>query len=291
MSIKVLYGLGRVDLLGAVPRKSGINSVLVGGQSGKSSEARPIPKVTTRGHMRAFFKVVALTAALIAIPGFNCRPAAAQTSGVGADGNTRFLWRGTDGSLALWELDPQLTYLQSHAYGPYLGWTPSVMTAGNNNFSYVLWRRTDGATAIWVVDPQLNFFGAIIYNPIAGWTAESLSTDVGSTNLRLTWKRTDGAAAIYILDQNLNTVGSATFGPFFGYDPGAQGQAPLRTRLSGQASPMRTSRTTIEADRRAAAAMKEPSSSKRTLRIRDIRPVEPLQPKLPRHVLPSTDLR
>jgi len=79
----------------------------------------------------------------------------------------RDLWRGTDGSLALWELDPQLTYLQSHAYGPYLGWTPSVMTAGNNNFSYVLWRRTDGATAIWVVDPQLNFFGAIIYNPIA----------------------------------------------------------------------------------------------------------------------------
>jgi hypothetical protein len=56
----------------------------------------------------------------------------AQTSGVGSDGQTRILWRGTDGSVSLWNVDASLNYLAYHAYGPYDGWIPIALTTAPN---------------------------------------------------------------------------------------------------------------------------------------------------------------
>jgi len=119
--------------------------------------------------------------------GLSARAASAQTQvgAVGADGYTRAMWRGTDGSISLWKLDPVLNYVGSHVYGPYGGWSPvSLAMLGNN--SYVLWRYTDGTADIWLLDANLNFIGSKTFGPASGWTPEGLGVDPYG-NLRLVW--------------------------------------------------------------------------------------------------------
>src|SRR3954447_26066167 len=67
----------------------------------------------------------------------------AQTGGVGGDGYTRLMWRGTDGSISLWKLDPALFSAGAHTYGPYSGWLPIAMATTGSNLGYVLWNSTD----------------------------------------------------------------------------------------------------------------------------------------------------
>src|SRR5664279_1828996 len=87
----------------------------------------------------------------------------AQTSGVGNDGYTRILWRGTDGSISMWKLDANVNYVTYHAYGPYDGYTPIALTTAGNNYSYVLWRNTDGSISLWEVDPNLNYVNSKVF--------------------------------------------------------------------------------------------------------------------------------
>jgi hypothetical protein len=54
------------------------------------------------------FRFVALAAIAAIALAFHPDAASAQNSGLGGDGYTRALWRGTDGSISLWKLDPPL---------------------------------------------------------------------------------------------------------------------------------------------------------------------------------------
>jgi hypothetical protein len=73
----------------------------------------------------------------------------AQTSGVGGDGYTRLLWRGTDGSISLWKLDGNLKEVSFHAYGPYPDYEPIAITAAADSYTYGLWRKTDNSISLW----------------------------------------------------------------------------------------------------------------------------------------------
>jgi hypothetical protein len=146
--------------------------------------------------------------------------ASAQTSGIGNDGDTRALWRATDGSVSLWKLDGSLNLLTYHGYGPYAGWVPIALTVGQNNSTYVLWRFTDGSISLWEVDANLNYVTSRIYGPYTGWIAQGLSTGPGS-ELRIIWRYTTGMISIWDVDASLNLVTSRAYGPYFGYDPGA----------------------------------------------------------------------
>jgi hypothetical protein len=145
----------------------------------------------------------------------------AQTSGVGQDGYTRFLWKGTDYSISLWQLDPSLNFYNYHLYGPYNGWDPIALTTAHNNNSYVLWRYYDGTITVWSVDTLLNYITQKNYGPYTGWSAKGLSVDTGTgSGFRIIWRHTGGSVAVWQLDQNLNYVNSKNYGPYFGYDPG-----------------------------------------------------------------------
>ena len=148
----------------------------------------------------------------------------AQTSGIGGDGNTRLLWRGTDSSISLWELNSSLGLITSHAYGPYTYWTPIAITTANNNHTYVLWRYTDNSISLWDVDPNLNYVTSHVYGPYAGYVAKGLSVETNGTNtLRVIWRYYDGSVAVWSVDSNLNYLGSQGYGPYFGWDPGYGG--------------------------------------------------------------------
>jgi hypothetical protein len=77
----------------------------------------------------------------------------AQTSGVGGDGFTRLLWRGTNGSISLWKLDGNLNEMGVHVYGPFPDYDPIAITAAANSYTYVLWRNTDNSISLWGVYP------------------------------------------------------------------------------------------------------------------------------------------
>jgi hypothetical protein len=147
----------------------------------------------------------------------------AQTSGVGGDGYTRLLWRGTNGSISLWELDPNLNFVTYHEYGPFALWWPIALITAHNNYTYILWRYYDGSISLWLVDPNLNYVTDHIYGPYPGWVAKDLSVDTnGSTNgLRVIWRYYDGSVNVWWVDQNLNFVKNDIYGPYFGYYPGS----------------------------------------------------------------------
>jgi hypothetical protein len=172
--------------------------------------------------MSARKKLLAIAAAVTICATSHSGALFAQTSGIGGDGITRVLWRGTDSSISLWALDSNLNFITSHAYGPFPGWFPIAITTDSNNFTYVLWRNSDGAITLWLVNPSLNFLTSTVYGPFAGWLAEGLSVSTnGSNNFRVLWRHSTGALSVWNVDGNLNLVNSNVYGPFFGYDPGS----------------------------------------------------------------------
>jgi hypothetical protein len=163
------------------------------------------------------FKSIAFAAIAAIALAFHPGDASAQTSGLGGDGYTRTMVRGTDGSISIWKLDPALNFVGSHNYGPYAGWLPVALTVTGNNNSYVLWKYTDGGASIWVVDANLNFVTSRNFGPIANWIVTGLGTDTNG-NIGLLWTSTVGQASIWIINAALNVVStSKVYGPYFGW--------------------------------------------------------------------------
>jgi DNA-binding beta-propeller fold protein YncE len=139
-----------------------------------------------------------------------------QVATVGADGYTRAMWRGTDGSVSLWKLDTVLNFVGSHNYGPYAGWSPVALTMLGNN-TYVLWSATDGMANIWVLDANLNFITSRTFGPVGGWVPEGLGVDPYG-NIRLVWRTPAYQVAIWVINAALNIIGSSpVYGPYFGW--------------------------------------------------------------------------
>ena len=112
----------------------------------------------------------------------------AQQSGVGSDGYTRLLWRGTNSNISLWKIPPLSSSASptSQVYGPYTYWTPIAITTASDNNSYVLWRYTDNSISIWEVNANLNYVTSHAYGPYPGWVAKGLSvTNDGTSYFRL----------------------------------------------------------------------------------------------------------
>jgi hypothetical protein len=173
--------------------------------------------------MSARKKLLAVAAAVAMWAVIQPGTASAQTSGVGADGYTRFAWRGTDGSISLWQINPSFNFYNSHAYGPYAGYTPIAFSADANNNAYVLWKYSDGSISVWKVDTLLNFVTSHVYGPYTGWSARSLGAQTSGSGFRIIWEYTNGSVSVWQLDANLNFVRNYVAGPYFGWDPGFYG--------------------------------------------------------------------
>lgn len=154
----------------------------------------------------------------------------AQTSGVGSDGDTRFMWWGNNySSISIWRLDPSLGGPVSfHEYGPYDGWTPMALTVGSNNYTYVLWKDGNGSISIRSLDPNLNYIMGHAWGPYAGWTPVSISVSQdGANTLRVIWRGTQGQVSVWTLDANLNLLTYAGYGPYPGWDSASPPPAPI----------------------------------------------------------------
>jgi hypothetical protein len=143
----------------------------------------------------------------------------AQNSGIGSDGYTRLLWKGSDSSIIIWKLDSSLYYFDSVTYGPYFSWVPQAIAVGPDNYTRILWKNPNGSIIIWLVDPYLNFYSSRIYGPFTGWCADSISVDPFYNTSSLTWSATNGEVAIWSLDANLDFITSRAYGPLTAYDP------------------------------------------------------------------------
>jgi hypothetical protein len=165
--------------------------------------------------MVAFKSILAAGIVAIALA-FQPGAASACCGGVGADGYTRTWWRGTDGSISLWKLDPNFNAVASHVYGPYAGWWPySLQMIGNN--SYFLWRYTDGTASIWILDANLNYVTSSTFGPVAGWEPEGLGGD-GHGNIRLLWHTPAHQVTAWVINAALTVIGSSpVYGPYFGW--------------------------------------------------------------------------
>jgi hypothetical protein len=162
----------------------------------------------------------------------------AQTSGVGGDGFTRLLWRGTNGSISLWKLDGNLNEMGVHVYGPFPDYDPIAITAAANSYTYVLWRNTDNSISLWGVYPALNLAFYKAYGPYPCFIAETLSADTnGNSTLRLVWRNTNGQADVWFLDNNLNYIRSQVYTNSFGFNPGPASAAAVKAATPGTADP------------------------------------------------------
>jgi hypothetical protein len=182
--------------------------------------------------------LIPMAAAIVAVwVGIHPGTLSAQTSGVGCDGYTRLLWRGTDSSSILWNLDPSLNYVgASSVYGPYIGWIPVSIAVGCDDYTRLLWKDTDGTAGLWLLSPTLVYVNSTFYGPYSGWLPESLSIDPYHPDyLRLIWKKTNGEVAVWILDPNLNFVTSQFYGPYFGWDAGTASAAPHKSTTPKEA--------------------------------------------------------
>jgi hypothetical protein len=167
-------------------------------------------------------RLLATAAAVTMAATMQAGTAFAQNSGLGGDGFTRLMWRGTDYHISLWKLDKNLNGSGSHEYGPYANWIPVALTSDTYGYSYVLWRNTDGSISLWLVDPNLNMVSYHQYGPYPGWIAKGLSADTSgsSANFRVIWRYYDGSVSVWNVDGGLNYVTSQAYGPYFGFDPG-----------------------------------------------------------------------
>jgi hypothetical protein len=166
------------------------------------------------GKFRSILGAAAVAIAVVFQPG--AASAQAQIPFPGADGYTRVMWRGTDGSISLWKLDGSWNAAGSHNYGPYAGWSPLTLTVVGNN-TYVLWTYTDGTATIWELDANLNFITSRVFGPAAPWSAYGLGV-ANPGNLFLVWKTPENQVTAWVIDSALNVLRSGpVYGPYFGW--------------------------------------------------------------------------
>ena len=163
--------------------------------------------------IKSILAVAAVAAALF----FQPEAASACCGAVGSDGYIRTSWRGTDGSISLWKLDPAFNVVGSHNYGPYGGWSPVGLSMLGNT-TYYLWRYTDGTASVWELDANLNYLTSRTFGPVAGWEPEELDVDGLTGNLGLVWRTPANQISVWVINSSLNALGaSPVFGPYFGW--------------------------------------------------------------------------
>ncbi len=93
--------------------------------------------------------------------------------------------------------------LELTQYGVYDGWTPSLMTTGQDNETRLLWQRTSGTPALgtlalWTLSPTNSYQGYVFLPNLPGGTPVGLAA--GSDGfLRLLWKTASGDAALWMI--------------------------------------------------------------------------------------------
>ena len=120
--------------------------------------------------------------------------------------DNRFIWRHTDGRVAIWKVDGASNHLEHRDYGPFAGWTPI-----NYSDNKLLWRHTDGHISLWSFDGGVNQVQFKEQGPFAGWTA------VNYADGKILWRHADGHISLWQVNDNGDNVTHKEYGPFPGF--------------------------------------------------------------------------
>lgn len=142
----------------------------------------------------------------------------AMSYSVGGDNWGRALWDHTNGTAAVWLLNPQGQYVSQQQYGPFTGWTAQAIATGLDNYTRLLWTKPDGSAMLWLLDPQNRLVSQQTYGPFTGWSLRTISTGPDGS-LRALWSTADGAAAVWRLDAQNRYIDQQQYGPYPGWTP------------------------------------------------------------------------
>ena len=131
----------------------------------------------------------------------------------GSDGIARLLWRGPDGTAALWRLPAALDSGETPSvrnFGPYPGWSAASLSVGPDRQVHLLWTHTDGEANLWRLDDgeeTAEHAPADLqtqFGPYEDWAATAVTAQPDGTS-RLLWRRAGGQASLW-------TVGAESAG-------------------------------------------------------------------------------
>ncbi len=122
------------------------------------------------------------------------------------------LWNKTDGTAALWTVNPDSTYA-SVLYGPFSRWTAHATAAAPDGTNWLLWTNTNGTASLWhVTSLTAGGYTATQYGPYAGYTAVSLSVG-GDGSPHILWDKTDGTASMWSVNPANGSFTYTSYGP------------------------------------------------------------------------------
>jgi FG-GAP-like repeat len=144
-----------------------------------------------------------------------------KVAGTGDFNNDRrsdILWRNTDGTVAIWQMNGNTINAATIIGKPTTDWK----IAGTGDFdgdgkSDILWRNTDGTVAIWQMDGLNITVGKVIGQPTTDWNIAGIGDFDGDNKSDILWQNIDGAVAIWQMDGFNIAAGKII------------GQSPIRT--------------------------------------------------------------
>ena len=93
----------------------------------------------------------------------------ASAVATGPNGVSRILWTHPDGRAVLWFVNPDGSFGDRGAYGPYADgggtWRASTVSVGPDNVAHLLWTHPDGRAVLWFVNPDGSFGDKGAYGP------------------------------------------------------------------------------------------------------------------------------
>jgi len=119
------------------------------------------------------------------------------------DGKADLLWRYTDGTVSLWQMDGA-TVTSSTSLGAV---DPSWSIVGladfnGDNREDIVWRNADGTVSIWLMDGGSFIGGGTVYNPGPTWKVAGMGDFNGDGKADLLWRNDDSSIAIWNMNGN-----------------------------------------------------------------------------------------
>ncbi len=141
----------------------------------------------------------------------------AQSLAVGADNNSRLLWKHRDGRAALRTVRPDGDTENTAEFGPYDGWSGRRIAVGMaDSRTRLLWNNSDGRVSLWTITSDGTPEITVEYGPYPRWSGNEIS--VGSdSRTRLLWNNTDGRISLWTLHPSGGLESSFEYGPYAGW--------------------------------------------------------------------------
>ncbi len=163
----------------------------------------------------------------------------AQAIAVGADNQTRLLWKSAGGACTVWTIAANGAITSTVPYGPYGDYQAQALAVGSDNQTRLLWKSAGGACTVWTIAANGAITSTVPYGPYGDYQAQTIA--VGADNqTRLFWKSAGGACTVWTIAANGAITSTVPYGPYGDYQAqalavGSDNQTRLLWKSAGGA--------------------------------------------------------